>query len=111
MESCLLASALSIVSVPKLMTKCIQKLGAFEKGKNAMIYGYARVSTATQGLDGNLLEDQVATLTLYGCQGIIQEAFTGKTMEHSAFQALLDKLKASNITCDHEARQVRQNSY
>ena len=61
-----------------------------------MIYGYARVSTATQGRDGNSLEDQVAALTSYGCQEIIQEAFTGKTMERPAFQTLLDKLKASD---------------
>ena len=54
-----------------------------------MIYGYARVSTATQGRDGNSLEEQVAALTTYGCQEIIQEAFTGKTMERPAFQALL----------------------
>ena len=61
-----------------------------------MIYGYARVSTATQGRDGHSLEDQVAALTSYGCQEIIQEAFTGKTMESPAFQALFDKLKASD---------------
>lgn len=61
-----------------------------------MIYGYARVSTATQGRDGNSLEEQVAALTAYGCQEIIQEAFTGKTMERPAFQALLAKLTASD---------------
>ena len=60
-----------------------------------MIYGYARVSTATQGRDGNSLEEQVAALTAYGCQEIIQEAFTGKTMERPAFQALLGKLTKS----------------
>lgn len=32
-----------------------------------MIYGYARVSTAAQGRDGNSLEDQVAALQKYGC--------------------------------------------
>ena len=57
-----------------------------------MIYGYARVSTATQGRDGNSLEDQVNALTTYGCQEIIQEAYTGKTMERPAFQALLKRL-------------------
>ncbi len=62
-----------------------------------MIYGYARVSTATQGRDGNSLEEQVAALTSYGCQEIIQEAFTGKTMERPAFQALLAKLTASDM--------------
>jgi len=58
-----------------------------------MIYGYARVSTATQGRDGNSLEDQVATLTKYGCTEIITEAFTGKTMERPKFKSLLDDLK------------------
>ena len=66
------------------------------EGKKAMIYGYARVSTATQGRDGNSLEEQVAALTAYGCQEIIQEAFTGKTMERPAFQTLMDKLTAND---------------
>ncbi len=61
-----------------------------------MIYGYARVSTATQGRDGNSLEEQVSALTAYGCQEIIQEAFTGKTMERPAFQELMAKLTASD---------------
>ena len=61
-----------------------------------MIYGYARVSTATQGRDGNSLEEQVAALTAYGCQEIIQEAFTGKTMDRPAFQTLMNKLTAND---------------
>ena len=61
-----------------------------------MIYGYARVSTATQGRDGNSLEEQVSALTSYGCQEIVQEAFTGKTMERPAFTALLAKLTAQD---------------
>ena len=62
-----------------------------------MIYGYARVSTATQGRDGNSLEEQVAALTAYGCEEIVQEAYTGKTMERPAFQALLDKLNTNDM--------------
>lgn len=62
-----------------------------------MIYGYARVSTATQSRDGNSLEEQVAALTAYGCQEIIQEAFTGKTMERPAFQSLLGRLTESDM--------------
>ena len=62
-----------------------------------MIYGYARVSTATQGRDGNSLEDQVKALTTYGCQKIVQEAFSGKTMERPAFQTLLEKLKTGDM--------------
>lgn len=62
-----------------------------------MIYGYARVSTSGQQQNGNSLEEQVAALTAYGCQEIIQEAFTGKTMERPAFQALLAKLTTSDM--------------
>ena len=58
-----------------------------------MIYGYARVSTATQGRDGNSVEEQVEALNKYGCSEIITEAFTGKTMERPKFGALLDKLQ------------------
>ena len=61
-----------------------------------MIYGYARVSSISQFRDGNSIEEQVAALTAYGCQEIIQEAFSGKTMERPAFQALLSKLKTSD---------------
>ena len=82
--------------VLELMTKWVQKIGSQERGKMTMIYGYARVSTATQGRDGNSLEEQVAALTAYGCQEIIQEAFSGKTMKRPQFQALLGKLQASD---------------
>lgn len=58
-----------------------------------MIYGYARVSTATQGREGNSLEDQVAALEKYGCHEIVKEAFTGKTMERPKFQRLLEVLQ------------------
>ena len=57
-----------------------------------MIYGYARVSTATQGRDGSSLEEQTAALEKYGCQEIITEAFSGKTMERPKFQSLLERL-------------------
>lgn len=59
----------------------------------SLIYGYARVSTAGQCRDGNSLEDQVAALENYGCQTIIQEAFSGKTMERPKFQKLLERLQ------------------
>ena len=58
-----------------------------------MIYGYARVSTAGQLRDGNSLEEQIAALKQYGCQEIISESFTGKTMQRPEFQALLDRLE------------------
>ena len=58
-----------------------------------MIYGYARVSTVSQGRDGNSLEDQVAALRSYGCQEIIEEAFSGKTMDRPKFRKLMNELK------------------
>ena len=58
-----------------------------------MIYGYARVSTAGQSKDGNSLEDQTKALEAYGCQEIITEAFSGKSMERPAFSMLFQKLQ------------------
>lgn len=58
-----------------------------------MIYGYARVSTTAQGKEGNSLEDQVVALQKGGCQTIITEAFTGKTMERPKLQELLKRLQ------------------
>lgn len=58
-----------------------------------MIYGYARVSTAGQSINGNSLEDQTRALEAYGCQEIVTEAFSGKTMERPAFSMLFQKLQ------------------
>lgn len=69
-----------------------------------MIYGYARVSTATQGREGNSLEDQVAALERYGCQEIVKEAFTGKTMERPKFLRLLEVLQEGDSKLDRFAR-------
>lgn len=58
-----------------------------------MVYGYARVSTAGQLRDGNSLEEQVEALKKYGCQEIISESFTGKTMQRPEFQTLLERME------------------
>ena len=58
-----------------------------------MIYSYSRVSTAGQSKDGNSLEDQTRALKAYGCQEIVTEAFTGKSMERPAFSMLFQKLQ------------------
>ncbi len=58
-----------------------------------MIYGYARVSTAGQCMSGNSLEDQTKALQNYGCQEIITEAFSGKTMDRPQFQKLYKQLQ------------------
>ena len=70
----------------------VSELMVKSKGENIMIYGYARVSTAMQQKDGNSLEDQTKLLESYGCQEIITEAFSGKTMARPQFQFLLGKL-------------------
>ena len=58
-----------------------------------MIYGYARVSTAGQSINGNSLEDQTKALEAYGCKEIVTEAFTGKTMDRPRFSALFQRLQ------------------
>ena len=59
-----------------------------KKGKNAMIYGYARVSTRGQAIDGNSLESQERQLRENGATEIFSDAFTG-TKSH---RPELDKL-------------------
>ena len=58
-----------------------------------MRYGYGRVSSKGQALNGNSLEDQEKKLTEAGCDEIILEAFTGTKMERPKFSALLEKLE------------------
>ncbi|KOO46403.1 recombinase family protein [Priestia koreensis] len=53
-----------------------------------MIYGYSRVSTASQEL-----EAQVQTLKSVGCEIIYSEKFTGTKADRPQFKELLSKLK------------------
>lgn len=61
-----------------------------------MVYGYARVSTIGQSRDGSSLEEQTVALSEYGCQEIVTEAFTGKTVERPSFTELLHKLQSGD---------------
>jgi DNA invertase Pin-like site-specific DNA recombinase len=58
-----------------------------------MIYGYARVSTAGQGRDGNGLEAQEQKLVEKGATVVVREIFTGTKTDRPEFSALLAKLK------------------
>ena len=58
-----------------------------------MRYGYGRVSSKGQALNGNSLEDQEKKLAEAGCDEIILEAFTGTKMERPKFSMLLEKLE------------------
>ena len=60
-----------------------------------MIYGYARVSTKQQ-IKGNSLAEQVEQLQNADCDEIIQESYTGKTIDRPKFNDLLDKMKSGD---------------
>ena len=61
-----------------------------------MLYGYARVSTRGQQRDGNGLEAQVSQLEAAGCTEIVQEAYTGTTVDRPRFDALLASLESGD---------------
>ena len=55
-----------------------------------MIYGYARVSSAGQAIDGNSLEAQSELLKANGAQKIFSDVYTGTKLHRPE----LDKLMA-----------------
>ncbi len=61
-----------------------------------MIYGYARVSTETQGRYGNSLGEQIAILKENGAQVIYTDVFTGKTNDRPEFQKMLEALQSGD---------------
>jgi DNA invertase Pin-like site-specific DNA recombinase len=56
------------------------------------IYGYARVSTADQSLDGQLAELKEA-----GCTKVFQEKVTGKHRDRPQLERLLKKLEPGDV--------------
>jgi len=61
-----------------------------------MVYGYARVSTTRQAVQGNSLEDQVAKLMEAGAQEIISDTYSGTTTERPNFSKLLECLQTGD---------------
>ncbi len=61
-----------------------------------MIYGYARVSSRTQQRDGNSLEEQRKQLTQLGAQEIVEECYTGTTVQRPKFNELIGKLDSGD---------------
>ncbi len=61
-----------------------------------MIYGYARVSSKTQLKDGNSLEEQRSRLTQLGAQVIIDECYTGTTVQRPKFNELIERLNSGD---------------
>ena len=60
-----------------------------------MIYGYARVSTRAQ-IKGNSLEEQRQLLVNAGCGCVIEEQYTGKTMDRPELDSLLARLRSGD---------------
>lgn len=58
-----------------------------------MRYGYGRVSSKGQALNGNSLEDQESKLRDAGCDEIVLEAYTGTKMDRPKFTKLIEKLQ------------------
>lgn len=59
-------------------------------------YGYGRVSSVGQQLNGNSLEEQEKTLREAGAEEVVLECFTGTTIDRPKFKPLLNKLKAGD---------------
>ena len=57
-----------------------------------MLYGYARVSTRGQQRDGNGLDAQREALWTAGCSEVVEEAYTGTTVDRPVLDSLLSTL-------------------
>lgn len=77
-------------------------------------YGYARVSTKAQAMDGNSLEAQEAALREAGAEVIFKDRFTGKVMSRPEFERLLSLLEPGDTIIvtklDRFARSIGQAS-
>lgn len=58
-----------------------------------MIYGYARVSSFGQALDGNSLEAQEKALREAGAEEIYKDTYTGTKTHRPGLDALIERLK------------------
>lgn len=61
-----------------------------------MVYGYGRVSTITQGKNGNSLQEQEERLRAAGAQEIVKDTFTGTKIDRPQFAKLLAKLQSGD---------------
>ncbi len=74
----------------------MSKLIVKTKGVKSMKYGYARVSTKGQAINGNSLENQIYKLKEAGCEEIVEEQYTGTTTNRPEFEVLIKKLQAGD---------------
>lgn len=62
-----------------------------------MVYGYARVSTKKQLIEGNGMEEQEKKLRDNGCAEVIKEQFTGTTTSRPELDALVARLQSGDV--------------
>ena len=76
-----------------------------------MIYGYARVSTVGQAVNGNSLDDQEIKLRSAGAEVIYKDAFTGTKKDRPELDKLLAEIDAGDtlVVCklDRVARSIQ----
>ena len=75
--------------------KLVKELSLYPEGMKPVyhVYGYARVSTATQARDGNSLEAQTEQLTAAGAEKIYTDAYTGTESHRPELDKLMQELK------------------
>lgn len=79
-----------------------------------MIYGYARVSTKGQAINGNSLEEQEQQLKAHGASVIYMDSYTGTTMDRPNFDKLKSEIQPGDTLMvtklDRIARSATQGS-
>lgn len=79
-----------------------------------MKYGYIRVSTKSQAVDGNSIEAQREALEAAGADEIVIDTYTGSKMQRPAFCELLNKVTTGDMIIvtkiDRFARTISQST-
>lgn len=77
-----------------------------------MIYGYARVSTRSQAVDGNSLESQQEALIKAGAEQIFSDTYTGTSTDRPELNKLIEAIGDNDTLIvtklDRIARSARQ---
>ncbi len=79
-----------------------------------MKYGYIRVSTKSQAIDGNSIEAQKEALLVAGVESLFIDTYTGSKMQRPAFSELLEKVSEGDTIVitkiDRFARTIGQST-
>ena len=76
----------------------VKELHLFPEGKTPeyVTYGYARVSTRGQAVDGNSLDAQEESLKAAGATIIFRDIYTGTSMDRPEFNRLMELIKGGD---------------